>query len=93
REFALIMGGDNLPTLPKWKNAEILLRDYDIHVYNRPGYPAGELVDHPRVTFYDAPLMYLSATYIRQSIKDGHGVRYLVPEAVARELEVSGLYG
>ena len=93
REFALIMGSDNLPTLPKWKNADIILRDFDIHVYNRPGYPAGELLDHPRVKLHEAPLMHLSATYIRNSIKDGFSVQYLVPEAVARELEVSGLYG
>lgn len=92
REFSLIMGGDNLPTLPKWKNYEILLRDYDIHVYNRPGYEAGELAEHPRITFHDAPLMHLSATYIRKCIQEGHSLRYLVPEAVARELEASGMY-
>jgi len=92
REFSLIMGGDNLPTLPKWKNYEILLRDYDIHVYNRPGYEAGELAEHPRVRFYDAPLMHLSATYIRKCLREGNSIRYLVPEAVARELEASGMY-
>lgn len=92
RDFSLIMGGDNLPTLPKWKNANIILRDYDIHVYNRPGYEAGELAEHPRVTFHDAPLMHLSATYIRESIKAGHSVRYLVPDAVAEELALSGMY-
>lgn len=92
REFALIMGGDNLPTLPKWKNADIILRDFDVHVYQRPGYSLGELAEHPRVKLHEAPLMNLSATYIRKSIQEGHGVRYLVPEAVARELEASGLY-
>ncbi len=92
RTFSLIMGSDNLPTLPKWKNAELLLRDYDIHVYNRPGYPGGELSAHPRVQLHEAPLMHLSATYIRESIREGHSIKYLVPGAVARELEVSGMY-
>lgn len=92
RAFSLIMGGDNLPTLPKWKNYEILLRDYDIHVYNRPGFEAGELAEHPRVSFHEAPLMNLSATYIRRAIKAGHSVRYLVPEAVVAELAASGMY-
>lgn len=92
REFCLIMGGDNLPTLPKWKNADIILRDFDIHVYNRPGHEAGELADHPRVTFHEAPLMNLSATYIRRAIKEGHGVPYLVPDAVAEELAAGSLY-
>jgi nicotinate-nucleotide adenylyltransferase len=92
RAFSLIMGGDNLPTLPKWKNHDILLRDYDIHVYNRPGFTAGEFAEHPRVSFHDAPLMNLSATYIRRAIKDGYSVRYLVPDAVAAELAASGMY-
>lgn len=92
RAFSLIMGGDNLPTLPKWKNHNIILRDYDIHVYNRPGHEAGELASHPRVFFHDAPLMHLSATYIRKAIKAGKSIRYLVPDAVAAELEVTGMY-
>jgi nicotinate-nucleotide adenylyltransferase len=92
RAFSLIMGSDNLATLPKWKNANIILRDFEIHVYNRPEYPAGELADHPHVTLHEAPLMHLSATYIRQNIQEGHSVRYLVPDAVARELAASGLY-
>lgn len=92
RAFSLIMGGDNLPTLPKWKNYEIILRDFDVYVYNRPGYEAGELAEHPRVSFHEAPLMNLSATYIRRAIKAGHSVRYLVPDAVAAELAASGMY-
>ncbi|MFT4686208.1 MAG: nicotinate-nucleotide adenylyltransferase [Neolewinella sp.] len=92
RAFSLIMGGDNLSTLPKWKNVDILLRDYDIHVYNRPGCELGELAEHSRVTLHDAPLMHLSATYIRKAIKEGVSIRYLVPDAVARELEAGGMY-
>ncbi|OAV45969.1 nicotinate (nicotinamide) nucleotide adenylyltransferase [Lewinella sp. 4G2] len=92
REFALIMGTDNLATLHKWKNHDIILRDYDIHVYNRPGYEPGDLATHGRVTIYDAPLMHLSATYIRKTLKEGLSARYLVPDAVAREIEASGLY-
>ena len=33
--FALIMGEDNLDSLPKWKNAEKLMSDYQIIVYPR----------------------------------------------------------
>ncbi|MEM9258692.1 MAG: nicotinate (nicotinamide) nucleotide adenylyltransferase [Bacteroidota bacterium] len=92
RSFSLIMGSDNLPTLPKWKHADLLLRDYDIHVYNRPAYPPGELSEHPRVTLHEAPLMHLSATYIRNCIQQGYSIKYLVPGAVAKELEASGMY-
>lgn len=91
-DFTLLMGSDNLTSLHKWKNYEIILRDYAIKVYRRPDHPGGELADHPHVTVYDAPLMHLSATYVRQCIKDGHSIKYLVPDAVAAELEKSGMY-
>jgi len=93
REFVLIMGGDNLPTLPKWKNYELILRDYAIYVYRRPGTELGPLAEHPKVHVLDGvPLMQLSATYVRDCIKGGKSIRYLVPDAVAEELEKSGLY-
>ena len=37
-EFSLIMGSDNLTSIKKWKNYELILRDYHIHIYPRPGF-------------------------------------------------------
>lgn len=91
-EFALIMGGDNLATLHLWKNYEVLLRDYDIYVYKRPAYDLGELATHPRIRTFEAPLLDISATYIRQCLQDGRSVQYLVPEAVFEYLRSSSLY-
>ncbi|THH37583.1 nicotinate (nicotinamide) nucleotide adenylyltransferase [Neolewinella litorea] len=91
-DFSLIMGSDNLISLPKWKNYELILRDFSIQIYPRPGYPGGELLEHPGVTLHDAPLMHLSATYVRDAIRAGHSIRYLVPPAVEEELQKSGLY-
>ncbi len=92
REFALIMGGDNLCSLPKWKNYEILLRDYPIYVYNRPNYGDCPLKEHPAIHFFDAPLMDISATFIRESIKKRLSIRYLVPPKVYAEILQSGMY-
>lgn len=92
REFVLIMGGDNLGTLHKWKNYDILLRDYQIYVYQRPQYDLGELADHPSIKIWEAPLMQISASYIRRCLKEGLSVQYLVPGAVYEYLEGSGLY-
>jgi nicotinate-nucleotide adenylyltransferase len=92
REFVLIMGGDNLGTLHKWKNYEILLRDYQIYVYQRPQYELGELADHPSIHLWEAPLMQISASYIRRCLQKGLSVQYLVPDAVYEYLEGSGLY-
>lgn len=91
-EFALIMGGDNLRTFHKWKNYELILRDHDIYVYKRPEYALGDLADHERVQLFDAPMMNISASYIRKCIKTNNSVRYLVPEPVYEYLSSSNLY-
>lgn len=90
--FHLLMGGDNLATLAKWKNHEILLRDYPILVYRRPGQPDTPFDQHPGVRFFDAPLLDISATFIREQIREGKSIRYLVPDAVFAYLEGSALY-
>ncbi len=81
-EFALIMGSDNLVSLPKWKNYKLILRDYQIYVYPRPGYENTDLATHPSVTITMTPLMELSATFIRQSIAQKKNVQYFVPDSV-----------
>lgn len=92
KQFVLIMGGDNLATLHKWKNYELLLQHYEIYVYQRPSYDLGELAIHASVKIFEAPLMQISASYIRKCLKAGQSVEYLVTEAVFEELERSGLY-
>ncbi len=91
-EFSLIMGGDNLGTLHLWKNYEQLLEQYDIYVYQRPSAKLGPFAEHPRVRICEAPLLDISATYIRSCLSDGRSVRYLVPDAVFEYLESGNLY-
>lgn len=91
-EFALIMGSDNLESLHKWKNYEVLLRNYQIYVYKRPLFDPGELANHQNIHFFDAPLMQISASYIRACLKQGKSVQYLVPEPVFEYLESSNIY-
>jgi nicotinate (nicotinamide) nucleotide adenylyltransferase len=93
RKFVLIMGSDNLASLHKWKNYEILLRDYRIYVYPRPGHPVpNELDDHHAITITDTPLMEFSATFIRNALKKGKDIRYFVPDKVLDFIEAKGLY-
>lgn len=93
KTFSLIMGGDNLKSLHKWKNYELLLRDYHVHVYKRPGYRLGDLKDHKSVTIHDdVPQMNISASYIRKRIRAGESIQYLVPEAVFLYLQGSNMY-
>jgi nicotinate-nucleotide adenylyltransferase len=90
-EFAIVMGQDNLQYLHKWKNHEALLKYYRFYVYPRPGTPPSPLDDHPQVHRFEAPLLDISAFYIRQLAKAGKSIRYLVPEPVYAYLEAEGL--
>ena len=91
-QFSLIMGSDNLESIHKWKNYELLLERYPIHVYNRSGSANIPIPGKADVIFHDVPLLHISSTYIRQQIKNGHSVRYMVPDSVYEFLQGSRLY-
>ena len=81
-QFVLIAGTDIFPTFHKWKNYEILLENYKFYIYRRPGYEAGPYAAHPHVMTFEAPLMEISSSFIRQAIRDGRDIRYFVPDQV-----------
>ena len=92
-QFSLIMGSDNLGSISKWKNYELLLERYIIHVYKREGIPIDQsLVPAADIRIYDVPMLDISSTYIRQSIADGLSIRYMVPESIYQFLDGSRLY-
>ncbi len=90
--FSLIMGGDNLGTFHKWKNYKTILANHDIYVYQRPGYDLGDLQDHEKITILEAPLLTISASYIRKQIKEGKSIQYLVPDKVWDYISGSSMY-
>jgi len=90
-EFSIIMGSDGVQNLHSWKNAEVLIRDYSIYVYKRPGFEVNTPLQ-AKLTILDAPLLEISSTRIRKMIKEGKSVRYLVPENVREEIEKGGYY-
>src|SRR5690606_16231577 len=92
RDFVLIMGEDNLAGFAKWKNADIILRDYRIIVYPRPGYDGGDLKDHSSVTMTDTPVMELSSTFVRKAIKENKNIKFLTPDKVVEFIDKKGLY-
>ena len=92
KDFALIMGGDNLKNFHKWKNADVILKYHNIYVYQRPDYELGDLKTHPKIKLFDAPLMQISSSYIRKCIREGKSVEYLVTPEVFEYLEGSNMY-
>ena len=78
RQFVLMIGGDNWALFDKWYRADDIKKNYEIVVYTRtPGEPG---------------YMDISSTDIRQRIREGRGIRRLVPKAVADLIQKEGLY-
>jgi nicotinate-nucleotide adenylyltransferase len=106
-EFSLIMGEDNLRTLHKWFNHETLLQNHKIYVYPRvltiqeedelthidPATLKNGFASHHNVVIcQDAPVMKVSASFIREAIKQGKDVRYLLTEPVHTYIDEMNFY-
>lgn len=90
--FKVIVGEDNLAGFTKWKNHEIILEDYGLLVYPRPHAKTSDLKEHKNVKMIEAPMVDISATYIRNSIKEDKDFRYMVPENVRTLIQSKGFY-
>lgn len=93
-EFCLIMGEDNLNSLHKWKNYEFIIENHDIYVY--PRLNSGEIdeqfVNHAKIHRVGAPVIELSSTFIRESIKNKKNIRPLLPEKVWEYVDHNNFY-
>jgi nicotinate-nucleotide adenylyltransferase len=92
KEFKVIVGEDNLENFTKWKNYEQILEHYGLYVYPRPHVTNSDLKRHPHVKMVNAPLLDISATYIRDCIKSNKSIRYLVPESVETMIRLKAFY-
>jgi len=92
KEFALIMGEDNLENIEKWKNYEFILNNYQIYLYPRIGHDGGKYKNHPNVSFVKAPLIEISATLIRESIRQKKSVKYLLLPEIEKYIDEMGFY-
>jgi len=89
--FSIIVGSDGYSNLEKWKNAEQIIRNYNIIVYKRPGFDV-KPIEGASITVADAPLIEISSTRIREMIRQGKSIRYLVPDSVMEEITNYGYY-
>jgi nicotinate-nucleotide adenylyltransferase len=92
KEFKVILGEDNLENFTKWKNYEQILDQFGLYVYPRPNVTNSPLSRHAQVKMVEAPLLDISATYIRNCIKNNKSIRYLVPEAVENMIRSKNFY-
>ena len=92
-EFVLIIGEDNLMHFHKWKNYQTILDHYGLYVYPRPKVDKAKIkVDHDHIRYVAAPMLDISATFIRDAIKHNHSVRYLLHESVIGYIQSKQFY-
>jgi len=91
-EFSIIMGSDSYQNLPRWKNYEQLLKNTEFYIYVRSGFENIPEYVYARAHVLEAPLLQISATHIRNILKEGKSIRYLVPDLVKEEIERNRYY-
>jgi nicotinate-nucleotide adenylyltransferase len=90
-DFVLIMGEDNLKGLHKWKNADLIINDYQIYVYPRDNKTLEKQL-YDNVIVLNAPLIEVSSSFIRQAIKEKKDVRYFMNTRVAEYVKEMHFY-
>jgi len=90
-QFSMIMGSDSFSNIKRWKNYEVLLKNYHIYIYERPGFKVAANPDS-RITLLRAPLLEISSTHIRELLHLRKSIRYLVPDIVKEEIELHHYY-
>ena len=94
KDFALLIGEDNLCTFHKWKNYQLILERHQLYVYPRVN--VNEIPDefkgHPKIKLVKAPRMELSSSDIRSAIKAGKNVRASMPPESWQYLDEMNFY-
>lgn len=94
KDFALLIGEDNLKSFHKWKNHEVILERHQIYVYPRitDKTPETALYKHEKVKKIDAPIMEISSSFIRKAIKEGKNIEPLLSEKVWQYIDEMNFY-
>jgi nicotinate-nucleotide adenylyltransferase len=86
--FMFVIGSDNISSLPKWHNAEWLMRNVCFLAVQRPGFPVPEKLPQGfDIQFAEVPALDVSSTCIRDRVLHGESIWGLVPESILAEVE------
>jgi nicotinate-nucleotide adenylyltransferase len=91
-DFSIIMGSDSFQNIKNWKNSAVLMKNYCIIIYERPGFKIDPTILKSNQVLLDAPLLDISSTRIREMIRGKKSIRYLVPDIVKEEIESQQYY-
>ena len=90
--FSFIVGGDMLASLPKWHRFEELVQLVSFIGFDRPGSEVSVVEDLFPVTYLKFSQWDISSTQIRDKVRSGKSLRYLVPSSVERYIKEHNLY-
>ena len=82
-QFRLLIGGDNFALFDKWYGYKSIIAEFGLIVYPRPGFQNDYPAKFPNTTVISAPLINLSASFIREKLFKGESIEGMVPEKVA----------
>jgi nicotinate-nucleotide adenylyltransferase len=96
-DLFFVTGADAMLEILEWKDPEEVLELAHFIAATRPGYDltrfeAGTAIKHPNVSVMNIPALAISSTDIRQRVREGRPIRYLVPEGVESYIAKAGLY-
>lgn len=100
-EWYFLIGADSLIDLDNWKNVDRILNSCRLVVYNRSGFALKKILEQKKyleckynnkIIFLDMPIIDISSTGIRKSIKEGRNINYLLPRGVGKIVEKLKLY-
>ncbi len=77
-KFFLILGQDTFSSFKKWKDYKVILNKYDILVYPRLGHFSNPFFKRKNIIFLKAPIIEISSSFIRNSIKKGKNMKTML---------------
>ena len=99
-EPVLIVGGDQAATFPDWHRPAEILDIAELAVTEREGFGRQEILNRLEsvqkgagAKFFEMPRIEVSSTMVRDRVKKGHPIRYLVPDGVVEYVRGNNLYG
>jgi nicotinate-nucleotide adenylyltransferase len=92
-EVFLVVGADSVGDLPSWKDPSSIMRLSTLVVFPRTGYAKMIPVDgDASIILFEAPVIDVSSTEIRQRVRAGEPVASMLPKAVHEFILDNSLY-
>lgn len=85
RVFELIIGADNWKTFHRWKDYQIIMKNFRIVIYPRKGFDK-PTYNHPNIRYCDAPMIEISSSFIRKSLKENKDLRFFLPSGAYEKI-------